>query len=160
VSATDSAAATATDSTAATATDSTAATATDGTASATDGTIGETLSTIGDTDLTLSGGQTETGDTGDTGDTSGETGEVCDPGVPQDTACGQCMAANCCDSYKACVDDMACACLIDNCTAPNAIPVVCAVPCALDPGKLMKALEYLTACSEPCGVQCSALGLL
>jgi hypothetical protein len=143
---------TATDVTAASATDSTSTT--DGT-SATDsetlGTVSDTEVTVSDTDVTLTG-------TTDTGDT--DTGEVCSPDVPDDNACEQCMAANCCEQYAACVADNACSCLVDACSAPNAVPVVCALPCALNPQKLMMALAYLMGCSGPCGAQSAALGLL
>ena len=132
---------TTTDVTAASATDSTGTT--DGTASTTD--------TSGDTETTMTG-------TTDTGDT--DTGEVCSPEVPDDNACEQCMAASCCDAYLACVQNNGCSCLVDACSAPDAIPVVCALPCALNPQGLMMALSYLSGCSGPCGVQCAALGLL
>jgi hypothetical protein len=136
-------------STTVTATDMTAASATDST-STTDGTASATDSTVGDTET--SAGETDTGDT--------DTGEVCSPDVPDDNPCEQCMAANCCEAYSACVQNNACSCLVDACSAPDAIPVACALPCALNPQKLMMALEYLSSCSRPCGAQCAALGLL
>lgn len=135
----------------------TSSTGTDsGMVSATDTDATDTNATDTDTDTTNA---TDTdGTAGDT--TAGDTDAMCDPDLPDDTACQMCMAQNCCEAYTACLEDEACQCVVSKCSAA-VLPVTCAlVECQLLGSGLPGALMFLQACSQDCNVTCPLVGLL
>ena len=139
--------------------DDTAFTGTDsGVVSATGTDATDTTVTATDTDTDTTNATDTDGTAGDT--TAGDTDAMCDPDLPEDTACQMCMAATCCEAYTACLEDEACQCVISKCSAA-VLPLTCAlVECQLVGAGLPGALMFLQECSQDCNLTCPLVGLL
>lgn len=91
-----------------------------------------TSGSSGGSPTTSTSGPGTTGPADDSTSEGGETGVVCEPAPPEGDQCLECVHANCCVAWQACMNDVPCACVVDCHVIQGNSLGMCSNTCNLD----------------------------